>query len=308
MQFYLAPMEGVTGCIVRNAFKHHFTGIDRYFTPFIPMNKKIDKRTSRELAPENNQGIKLIPQLMSKDADAVVETCEALECLGYDIVNINLGCPSGTVCSKGRGAGFLKDPEGMDRFFDEIFERVQCKISVKTRIGYYSLEEWKKILAVYARYPFEELIIHPRLQQEYYNGKVHLEAFEEAASVIKVPLCYNGDITDKASYETLCENICRRFPDTDKIMIGRGAFINPGLIQELSGGEAASKEQIKAWHDEIVEGYIEIFSGERDVIFHMKEIWSYLGKSYPDSAKQLKAIKKAQNLTDYRIAVRDILR
>lgn len=304
MQFYLAPMEGVTGCIVRNAFKHHFTGIDRYFTPFIPMNKKIDKRTSRELAPENNQDITLIPQLMSKEADAVVETCLSLQNIGYDIVNINLGCPSGTVCSKGRGAGFLRDPEGMDRFFDEIFNRVECKISVKTRIGYSTLDEWRNILAVYSRYPFEELIIHPRLQQEYYNGKPHLEAYEEAASMIKVPLCYNGDIVDTNSYKSICD----RFPGTDRVMIGRGVFINPGLIQELSGGEPASREQIRAWHDEIVDGYIGIFSGERDVIFHMKEIWSYLGRSYPDCGKQLKAIKKAQNLTDYRIAVRDILR
>lgn len=303
MQFYLAPMEGVTGCVVRNAFKHHFTGIDRYFTPFIPMNKKIDKRTSRELAPENNQGITLIPQLMSKDAEAVAEACSSLQNIGYDIVNINLGCPSGTVCSKGRGAGFLRDPDGMDRFFDEIFEQVQCRISVKTRIGYSSLDEWRNILSVYARYPFEELIIHPRLQQEYYNGKPHLEAYEEAASMIKVPLCYNGDIVDADSYQSICD----RFPGTDRVMIGRGAFMNPGLIQELSGGGPASKEQIRAWHDEIVDGYIGIFSGERDVIFHMKEIWSYLGRSYPDCAKQLKAIKKAQNLTDYRIAVRDIL-
>ncbi|MCD7837095.1 MAG: tRNA-dihydrouridine synthase family protein [Lachnospiraceae bacterium] len=304
MQFYLAPMEGVTGCIVRNAFKHHFVGIDRYFTPFIPMNCKLDKRTYRELSPENNQDIMLIPQLLSNDAAAVVEICAVLQGLGYDIVNINLGCPSGTVCSKERGSGFLKNPEKLDRFFDEIFTNVGCKISVKTRIGFHSLDEWENILEVYAKYPFEELIIHPRLRNEFYNGEPHPDAFNKAVSVLKVPLCYNGDIVDEVSYK----NICCRFPSVERIMIGRGAIANPGLIQELSGGEAVSDEQIWEWHNEILEGYIEIFSNERDVLFHLKEIWTYLGQTFSDKEKQLKIIKKAQNLVDYKIAVKEILR
>ena len=78
-------------------------------------------------------------------------------------MNLNLGCPSGTVTAKGKGAGFLGEPEKLDRFLDEIFANTGMEISIKTRVGTDYEEDWERLLEIYSKYPIKELIIHPRL-------------------------------------------------------------------------------------------------------------------------------------------------
>lgn len=303
MHFYFAPLEGISGFVVRNAFAHHFPYIDRYFTPFIPAAKRLNKKILRDLDPANNPGITLIPQLIGNRADEILKMAGKLADMGFSCVNLNLGCPSGTVVSKGRGAGMLADPQELDQFLYEVMDKTPILISVKTRIGMESETEWEDLCDVFAKYPFEEVIIHPRVREDYYRNSPRLSAFAEAVEQISAPLCYNGDINTVEDYR----KITQMFPSLDRIMIGRGLLANPGLVGEILGKPPALKTQIRAWHDEILEGCLALFPGERDVVFHMKEIWFYLIRFFPEKEKNMKQMKKCQSLVEYRLIVQQII-
>ena len=303
MRFYFAPLEGISGFVVRNAFAHHFPYMDRYFTPFIPAAKRMNKKILRDLDLQNNQGITLVPQLIGNQAGEFLDMAGKLADMGFSCVNLNLGCPSGTVVSKKRGAGLLAYPEELDQFLGEIMEKCPIAVSVKTRIGMETEEEWDILCGIFAKYPFEEVIIHPRVRADFYQNKPRLAAFAKAVEKISVPLCYNGDIETVEDYRKITE----LFPTVDRIMIGRGLLANPGLVGEILGKPKASKTQIGAWHDEILEGCLVLFPGERDVVFHMKEIWFYLIRFFPEKERLLKQMKKCQSLTEYRLIVQQII-
>ena len=204
--------------------------------------------------------------------------------------------------SKGRGSGFLAEPDRLNAFLEEIFNETPIRISVKTRIGKESPEEWIRLLEIYNQYPMEELIIHPRIQTDFYKNTPNLEMFEYAVKNSKNPLCYNGDICTKEEYET----ICNRFPEVPSVMIGRGILKNPGLVRKIRQGIPVEKDRIRAFHDELYREYQEVLFGEKTVLFKMKELWFYLIQFFPGNEKNAKKIKKAQSLCDYEAAVRQI--
>ena len=119
MKYYMAPMEGLTGYIYRNAYQKYFHDIDRYFTPFIT-NKKLDFKVKKDIDPEHNQGMEVVPQILTNQPDDFISIVKQLKQYGYDEVNLNLGCPSGTVVAKNRGAGFLAVTDQLDSFLDKI--------------------------------------------------------------------------------------------------------------------------------------------------------------------------------------------
>ncbi|MDY3361757.1 MAG: tRNA-dihydrouridine synthase family protein, partial [Clostridium celatum] len=217
MKYYLAPMEGITGHIYRNAYEKYFHNIDKYFTPFIVPNQSLSLKTKelRDLQPENNEGLNIVPQILTNDSEGFIITAKKLKELGYDEINLNLGCPAGTVVSKGRGSGFLAKREELDIFLDEIFKIKDMKISIKTRIGKDSPEEFYKLIDIYNKYPLEELIIHPRTRQDFYGNTPNLEVFKDALSLSKHSICYNGDIFTKEDYN----RFIKIFPQVDKIML-----------------------------------------------------------------------------------------
>ena len=176
MKFYLAPMEGLTGFVFRNAYQKHFGDIDTYFTPFIN-NKKMNYKEIKDILPEHNKGMHVVPQILTNRAEDFLAIAKELGNYGYESVNLNLGCPSGTVVTKHRGAGFLAVPEELDHFLEEIFADCPLRISVKTRIGINDAGEWERILSIYEKYPMEDLIIHPRVQKDFYNNTPDMDAF-----------------------------------------------------------------------------------------------------------------------------------
>ena len=329
MQIYLAPLEGITTYVYRRAYEHHFGGVDRYFTPFI-VNKKMAKKEIEGILPENNPGKELIPQIMSNRAEDFVQVSKEIASYGYDTVNLNLGCPSGTVVSKKRGAGFLAYPDELDAFLSEVYEKSPIKISIKTRIGLEDESEWEKILSIYEKYPMEELIIHPRLRSDFYKGAIRKEAFAKALEQMRVPICYNGELNSVEDVARIKEE----FPQVDRIMLGRGILRHPELVAqirsfelgrsveeakkrmlfdcrngdtpavaELETSDAEWKKRMRGFHDEVYAGYQEIMSGDKNTLFKMKELWSYMGESFPGAEKQIKQIKKANRLSEYENAV-----
>lgn len=303
MKFYMAPLEGITTYVYRRIHHEKFPGLDKYFTPFVSptSNHDFKSREKRDVVPEHNQGLPVVPQILSNHADEFLYTADRLIEYGYQEINLNLGCPSGTVVGKGRGAGFLTDPDGLDRFLNEVFDQITVPLSVKTRIGRYDPSEFRAILSVYNHYPIHELTIHPRVGKDFYRGKPDLDAFEEALEKSMNPVCYNGDINTVEDYERFCE----RFPTVDRIMIGRGLIANPGLVREIQTGQAVTWEERLQFAAVLQHTYQEIMP-ETPVLFKMKELWSYMAMAHPDSAKLWKKIKKTRHLSEYERVI-DIL-
>lgn len=312
MKIYMAPMEGLTSYIYRNAYHRYFHGVDKYVTPFLA-NRRLNHKEKQDVLPEHNEGMEVVPQILANQADVFLEIAEQLWEYGYREVNLNLGCPSGTVAAKGRGAGFLAYPERLDQFLSEIFETCRMRISIKTRIGIDSEEEWQELLEIYNRYPLTELIVHPRVQKDFYRKPVRPEAFAYAAEHTKHVLCYNGDIRSAEDYR----RFCGLFRMPERVMLGRGLLANPGLAGEIRRlGEDGSRlieecmdiDTLEAFHQEILEGYCRILSGDKNVLYKMIELWCYMGQGFVDSGKYLKKLKKARSVREYELAVKEIFK
>lgn len=301
MKYYFAPMEGITGYLYRNAHHDYFPGIDRYMTPFLAPNQKTCFRTREreDILPEHNRGMDVIPQILTNKTEEFLKASGQLKEYGYREVNLNLGCPSRTVASKCRGAGFLAVPEELDRFLDEIFEKANMEISIKTRIGKDRGEEFAHLIEIYNQYPVKELIIHPRVQKDFYRNAPNLDVFAQGLARCECPVCYNGDLKTVKDVE----EFRKRFPKVDRIMIGRGMLANPGLVGELQGKEPMDKQRLRNFHDRIYRDYQGLLFGEKNVLFKMKELWSYLIESFEDAEKEAKKIRKAQRLREYEEAV-----
>lgn len=307
MKDYMAPMEGITNYIYRNAYHRFYHPMDKYFTPFISAkpNKRLSFKEINEVSPETNEGLLVVPQILTNCAEDFMQTAKILkEEYGHREVNLNLGCPSGTVTAKGKGAGFLGEPEKLEVFLDKIFSGLDMEISVKTRIGTHYDEDWPRLLEIYEKFPMKELIIHPRIQKDYYKNKPRLSAFREAQERLKLPLCYNGDLFTPKDYREFAV----QFPGTDTFMYGRGLIADPGLVTAIRVGVHPGKEMLRGFHDKIYGDYQELLSGERNVLFRMKELWNYMAPTFTQYEKYAKKIKKSQHLREYEAAVDSLFR
>ena len=278
--------------------------MEKYFTPFlVPHTKKdFNTREKNDILPAHNPGMNLVPQILTNDAKGFLDTVEKLKGYGYDEVNLNLGCPSKTVVSKGRGSGFLIHTEELNRFLDEIYAKADVKISIKTRIGKFDADEWGELLRIYNQYPLEELIVHPRLQKDFYKNTPNLDVFAMAAEESRNPLCYNGDICNAEDLKRLRE----RFPKLDCVMVGRGVLADPALGRVLKGGGQAEKAELRKFHDLLYRAYCEEMSGDRTVLYKMKELWFYFSGLFTNGKKYYKKIKKCERCVIYESIVNEL--
>lgn len=306
MRYYFAPMEGITGYIYRNAHAAHYAQIDKYFTPFIVpnQNRRFSSRELNDILPDHNQGLSVIPQILTNRADDFIWAAKEIAHLGYKEINLNLGCPSGTVVSKKKGSGFLAEQEKLNLFLETIFSELSIKISIKTRIGKDSPDEFYELIKIFNRYPLAELIIHPRIQKDFYKNQPNLEVFRDALSLSSNPVCYNGDIFTTHDYEKFITS----YPEVNMVMLGRGLVGNPGLINQIRHGTPLDKQMLKEFHDSVYRGYQETLSGERNVLFRMKELWFYMLSMFTDNNKYGKKIRKAESLANYETTVSNLFR
>ncbi|WP_394273230.1 tRNA dihydrouridine synthase [Butyricicoccus sp.] len=304
MRCYFAPLEGITGYIFRNTYQEYFGGIDTYFSPFLGPNRDGGLRSGEinDILPEHNSGVRLVPQILTNDAAAFETVADRLREYGYEEINLNLGCPSGTVVAKKKGAGFLAEAELLEHFLDDIFARCCLRISIKTRIGMNSPEEFPALLELFNRYPVSELIVHPRVQTDFYKNQPNWDAFACAVDGAKMPVCYNGDLFTTEDIR----RFAAQFPTVQTIMLGRGLLSNPGLAAQAEGHAPIEKKHLYDFHNTLLERYQEVLSGQRNVLFKMKELWVYLGSLFENHEKYAKKIRKAQTLAAYRKAVDDL--
>ena len=301
MNLYFAPLEGIGGYIYRNAQADYFEKADKYYSPFLApnQNRSISPKEYKDIAPEHNEDIMLVPQIMANNAEIFLKAAQELEQLGYKEINLNLGCPSRTVVTKYRGAGFLAKPDALEQFLEEVYSKLNIRLSLKTRLGMEDEEEFEHLLDIYNKFPVSELIIHPRVQTDYYKNTPRMESFLNALEKSKNPVVYNGDIFNKEKYQQVMKQM-----DVSGVMLGRGVLANPALFGEIRGTEKLSKERLWEFHERLLADYTQEMSGERNVLFKMKELWFYLAWSFTNTEKYEKKIRKAQHLSDYRLVVK----
>lgn len=304
MKYYMAPLEGITGYIFRTTYHKYFGGIDKYFTPFIsPNQKKICRtREKKDILPENNEGMNVVPQILTNNSEMFLKTVDYLKDYGYREVNLNLGCPVGTVVSKKKGAGFLSDPGRLRSFLDDIFSHCDIQISVKTRIGMEDPEEFESLIRIFNQFPIFELIIHPRIREDYYKNQPNMKVFSYGYEKSNTKVCYNGDLFTKEKVDA----VIKKYPELDAVMFGRGILRYPGLIPYIREGAVMEKEKLRGFHDHIYGRYQENLYGDKTVLFKMKELWSYMIHSFEYDSKIEKKIKKSQKQSEYDIAVREL--
>lgn len=307
MNYYAAPMEGLTDRIWRQAHQHWFGAEGapvRYYAPFLspPENRVLIPKKMAELAPEANPGAPVIPQLLAKDGELAAWMIGQLRQMGYSEVNLNFGCPSGTVTAKGKGSGMLRDPAKLDAFLDAVFTQAGGPVSVKTRLGVVRAEEFEEILEVYNRYHLCELIIHPRVMKQLYRGQADRAAFAEYLPGCRAPVCYNGDVTAPEELHALEAE----HPGLSGIMVGRGLIGDPALLRRAMGGPAAAKAELRGYHDELYRGYTEAFGAASCAVSRMKAHWFYLLRQFPDAGPLEKPLRKAREGWEYETVVNQI--
>lgn len=304
MKFFFAPMEGITRYVYRNAHARFYPGMDRYYSPFLSPKDRgsIMAREKKDILPENNEGLDLVPQILARDPERFLMLAARLKAYGYNHVNLNLGCPSGTVVSKGKGCGFLEDPEALAAFFERIFEECPMEVSVKTRLGMHDPEEMGPIMEVFNSFPLKEVIIHARVRDDYYKNKVNLAAFCRAAKDCRHPVCYNGDISSPEDYR-IWRKEC---PSVRSLMIGRGLIANPQLAEQIRENTERDLDRLEAFMDCLAAGYEEIMSGDRNTLFKLKEVWTYMLPEFRSGAPFARKIRKVRTLSEYRHLIREL--
>lgn len=299
MTYYFAPMEGLTDSIYRRTHHKYFPGVDAYYMPFLSptIHRSLTHKEDRELPLADTMPFRAVPQILTKVPEDFLWAAQVCADRGYDEVNLNIGCPSGTVVSKGKGSGMLRDAMALDAFLETIFAGTSLPVSVKTRLGLENPEEFPALLEVFNRYPIRELTIHPRVRKQFYDGSVHMEQFRYAAANSRNPLCYNGDILTLPQAEALAAE----FPQIHSIMIGRGLIADPGM---LSGG--TDVKALESFMNELMDIYTVEFGGARNAIFRLKENWGFLHSRFEGCEKLWKDLRKCTDTAQFRTITNQI--
>ena len=301
MKLDFAPMEGISTYIYRGLHARFFGGAEEYFAPFIAPDGSGSFKSSalRDILPENNRNIYLIPQLLVNRPGPFIHVARELSAMGYTEVNLNIGCPSATVVSKHKGSGMLLDLKSLDNCLNEIFSLAPLGVSIKTRMGMESTEEFSAIMEIYRKYPLKRLIVHARARSGMYKSPVDIPGFLSALRDCPWPVWYNGDIFSPYSLNPL-ENGTQSIAG---LMLGRGAVADPALPRVLKGGKALEAQELKAFHDTLLDAYLAAGYDGRAAMSRLKELWFYMLYKFPDSRRESKQLLKSQTLPDYVSAV-----
>lgn len=297
----LAPIRGLTDAHFRSLFAQHFAGFDFSIAPFINPQKRaeLNDKLLGDVQPAINTVLPVIPQLLNSHAEDFVALANRLADFGYQEINWNLGCPAPMVTRKKRGSGLLAHPEIIIQLLEEIIPQLRIKLSIKTRLGFSSVEQIQTLLPQLDAFPLTEIIIHTRLGKQLYKGKTDPDSFALCQQLTRHKLAYNGDIISVDIFNELR----KRFPTVEHWMIGRGALSNPFIAEEIKSGKKVMQSEktmrLEAFHQELFAMYNEKLSGASHIIGRMKLLWQYMVHSLPEPEKSFKKIKKVSSAQKY---------
>ncbi len=308
LPIHFAPLQGYTEAFYRSAHAQIFGGIASYYSPFVRVEHgEIRRKDIREIEPENNDGVNLIPQLIAPNMEKMEKIITLFAEKGYKQINFNMGCPYSFLTKRHNGSGILPYPDEVRQLLTTaIEEHPDLSFSVKLRLGWEQAEECLALLPILNELPLTHLILHPRLGQQQYKGEVNLQGFEAFYNECRHPLIYNGDLCTVEEIHAITE----RFPHLAGVMIGRGLLANPALAAEYYQGHPFStdeiREKLRAFHTEFFSRYNNhIEGGEKQLLMKIKSFWEYL---LPDGdRKAKKAIHKVNKLDTYQMAVNSLI-
>jgi tRNA-dihydrouridine synthase len=294
----MAPLQGFTEAEFRRAWSRHFTGIHQMISPFIALaeGSRFRQQHLRDVLPEANPGLTIIPQVLGNDPQKFVVLAHRLQELGYTTVNWNLGCPKPTVARKKRGSGLLPFPDLLRQLLDEIIPALPIALSIKTRLGYHHPEEFGKLTEVFNDYPLQSLIIHPRIGMQMYDGAMHLKTLDAAIGILRHPWVFNGDITDRNSFVALR----KRFPTASGWMLGRGLLANPFLAEQLYlpatpvSGES-HREKLVSFYNDLMQELADKGRSPHSQLGKKKDYWWYFVRWFLGSGQ---LFDRLSHLTD----------
>lgn len=308
LPIHFAPLQGYTDAAYRQAHARIFGGVDTYYSPFVRVEHgEIRRKDARDINPENNRGVHLIPQLIAPHPDKLEQIMSLFSGYNYREADINLGCPFPTLAKRHNGAGMLPYPEEVKELLIAATEKYpRFRFSVKLRLGWENANECLALLPLFNALPLSHIILHPRLGKQQYKGEVDLDGFEAFYNGCDKPLFYNGDLHTTEDIQA----IAVRFPKLAGIVIGRGLLANPALAWEYRQGKRLSAdemaEKVRQLHTDVYNSYEEqLQGGETQLLMKMKSFWEYLLPEGNRKAK--KTIHKTTKLTNYLAAVNELL-
>ena len=305
-----SPLQGFTDFRFRNAFHKHFGGIDTFYSPYIKLNGKLVVKGSyeRDILPENNTTLEVIPQLITNDAEEFLFVARYVQQFGYKELNWNLGCPYPMVAKCGMGSGLIKNTDQIEHILKRVHNETNIIVSMKMRMGYENPTEILDVFPILEQYPIKNIAIHARIGKQLYKGGVDLDSFQKCLDTSKQKIYYNGDITSVTKFNELQE----RFPSIEHWMIGRGLIADPFLPSMIKNNTTEypknKLEIFEAFHDEIYQEYDAYLSGPTPIRMKMLGFWEYFSESFSNPQKTFKKIKKAGNSKNYEIAVKEIFK
>ena len=299
MKIYSAPLQGYTSAIWRKFHNEIFGGIDKYYSPFLRIDRgELRKKDLSDINPENNKGVDLIPQIIATTPQKAEQMLNAIIEMGYSEVDVNFGCPFPPIANKHQGSGILQYPDEVKSLLEALQPfSSKIKFSFKSRLGYNSADEIIELLPLINQFKPIHLAIHPRIGKQQYKGELDMATFERIYNLSEIPIVYNGDIRTVDDIS----RIKNAYPNLDGIMIGRGLLHNPALAREFNNGKPLSMGEYMILHNNIYEYGKEHYCGATQILSHIKPLWEYA----PDvvSRQVLKAIKKSGTLAKYENAI-----
>lgn len=305
-----SPLQGFTDFRFRNAFHKYFGGIDTFYSPYIKLNGKLVIKGSyeRDILPENNSTLEVIPQIITNDAEEFLFVAKYVQQYGYKELNWNLGCPYPMVAKCGMGSGLISNTSQIEHILKRVHNETNIIVSMKMRMGYENPTEILDVFPILEQYPIKNIAIHARIGKQLYKGGVDLDSFQKCLDTSKQKIYYNGDITSVNKFKELQE----RFPSVDHWMIGRGLIADPFLPSMIKNNTTEYPknrfEIFEAFHDEIYREYDAYLQGPTPIRMKMLGFWEYFSQSFSNPQKTFKKIKKANNSKNYEAAVKEIFK
>lgn len=297
-------MQGYTELLFRNVYAEIFSGIDVAISPFISALPKgqCKDREWGDVRCEANTKMPVIPQMMGNVGEDLLMLANRLYDLGYPVVNLNLGCPYKMVAKKKRGSGMLCFPDELDALLETLVGGMKGRLSIKTRLGRHTREEFHALIPIYNRYPLEDLTVHPRTGIQMYTGVPDLDFFEAVLPAINHRVIYNGDLWSLSRFDALST----RFPSISDWMIGRWVIPNPFLPAEIKGARFDAGEKLRLlqrFHDAIYARQVERLEGPGHVTSVMKSFWTLFKNAFEEGDRLFKPLSRITDPVVYEAAV-----
>lgn len=306
MKLSLAPMHGFSDLIYRSTLSH-IGGVDVFYAPYIRVeNGAVKAKSLADIAPDANAGLTVVPQVLTNSADEFLLVADTVSQMGYTELNWNLGCPFPMVAKRRLGAGLLPYPETIDSILTTVEARCGISLSVKMRLGYMSADEVWPVLDVLNQHKIKEIIVHPRIGKQMYNGVADSSILPQIVEKSTHTVAYNGDITSTEQAHSLLE----KNPTITHLMIGRGLLSNPFLANQIKGVEPNAfikRNQLMNFVGTIAERQLDRLQGAGHFIQKMTTYWEYWSQMFDDAHRAFKTVKKCRSVEEYTDKVQDIV-